>query len=142
MSVRPCPPRDSVSSRVSFESRYGMCPPRLRGFASEEMTLPSVKRDLLMCAVSLRASPVVLLSMTRSDPARSTKHSRPDEVFPSPCSAVRCSVIMQCERVESLLSRCDPTWIGLGLGVVSVEPLLSRCATSSGKRGVWVRGWV
>ena len=57
---------------------------------------------------TLSASPVVRLSMMRSEPARSTKHSRPDECPPR-CIALRWSVIMQCERVESLLRRWEPT---------------------------------
>eukprot|EP00965_Chrysotila_dentata_P240281 6203620-Pleurochrysis_carterae.AAC.7 len=41
--VLPSPPMESISSRVSFESRYGMCPPRFFTSASAEITLPASK---------------------------------------------------------------------------------------------------
>jgi hypothetical protein len=44
------PPRLSLSSRVSFESRYGMCPPRLLLSASALMQLARASRERLMLA--------------------------------------------------------------------------------------------
>eukprot|EP00962_Isochrysis_galbana_P056463 scaffold28437_cov118-Isochrysis_galbana.AAC.1 len=40
IKVRPSPPSESINSRVSLESRYGICPCRLRLSAKAEITLP------------------------------------------------------------------------------------------------------
>ena len=48
--VLHAPPRLSLSSRVSFESRYGMCPPRLLLSASALMQLARASRERLMLA--------------------------------------------------------------------------------------------
>mmetsp|Transcript_36114 Transcript_36114/g.118961 ORF Transcript_36114/g.118961 Transcript_36114/m.118961 type:complete len:202 (+) Transcript_36114:2458-3063(+) len=101
ISVCALPPSESCSSRVSFESRYGMWPCRLRASDSEEMTLPSAKSERLMCPVSEAIAPSEHESLSRSEPARSTSEMRPVQpVFAS----FRCSVMRQCERDESLLS--------------------------------------
>eukprot|EP00160_Parvularia_atlantis_P014531 Unigene3677_Nuclearia_a/m.11212 Unigene3677_Nuclearia_a/g.11212 ORF Unigene3677_Nuclearia_a/g.11212 Unigene3677_Nuclearia_a/m.11212 type:complete len:570 (+) Unigene3677_Nuclearia_a:1-1710(+) len=76
MIVFEFPPRLSLSSHVSTESRYGTngCL-LLRGSdsASALMTSPSVLSDLLILAPSLSRSPVVPLLPARSLPARSTR---------------------------------------------------------------------
>ena len=55
MTVFVLPPSESCSSRVSLESRYGMCCdlPSTRA----EMTLPRAERDMLILVASLRRSP-------------------------------------------------------------------------------------
>ncbi len=49
-------PSESCSSRVSFESRYGMCLPLPS--TSELITLPSADSDRLILVASLRRTPV------------------------------------------------------------------------------------
>tara|TARA_B110001452_G_scaffold238105_1_gene218383 strand:- start:12 stop:419 length:408 start_codon:yes stop_codon:yes gene_type:complete len=79
--VRQLPPRLSLSSRVSFESRYGTCPPR--SLASALMQLASASRLRLMLAPSLSrfvARPPAITTpvlLARSEPARSIKLSLP-----------------------------------------------------------------
>ena len=88
-----------------------MYPVRFRGSASAEMTFPRAKSDLLMCPVSLTCSPSDLDSERRSDPARSTRTSLPP-LAPAPAATwprCMCSVMMQCERDESLFSWCEET---------------------------------
>ena len=67
--VYELPPSESFSTRVSFESRYGMCVPG-SPFDSSSTTFPSVLRLPLMKRASLRRSPVDSLFFRRSDPAR------------------------------------------------------------------------
>ncbi len=93
MAVFEFPPRFSLSSHVSTESRYGMKSPFFFFFppaadaaaaaaaladcsASAEMTFPSVVRLLLMLAPSLSLVPLAPVDSARSDPARSTKEMR------------------------------------------------------------------
>jgi hypothetical protein len=52
MALRMPPPRASLSSRVSLESRYGTKAPRRRRDDSVLMQLPSASRDRLMAAPS------------------------------------------------------------------------------------------
>ena len=80
------PPRESIRSMVSLESLYGIyfCysnlsfgAPFLSVDDNIDMTLPKVKRDLLIYPVSLIISPYDLDSLRRSLPAKST-----NEIFP------------------------------------------------------------
>ena len=68
-SVRELPPSASRSSRVSLESRYGMC-----GLpdSSAQMTLPSASRPWLIDIPSFMRSPTAPVRFSRSLPARST----------------------------------------------------------------------
>ena len=50
IAVRALPPRPSLSSQVSTESRYGTWPPL--SLARAEMTVPSVESDLLIAPAS------------------------------------------------------------------------------------------
>jgi hypothetical protein len=76
--------QDSVNGERT-ESRYGTNSSALPFFflpaswlatASVEMTLPSVVRDLLILAPSLRRWPVAPVELARSDPAKSTRLPR------------------------------------------------------------------
>eukprot|EP00967_Tisochrysis_lutea_P120658 scaffold198078_cov27-Tisochrysis_lutea.AAC.4 len=73
MVVFVLPPKESASSRVSFESRYGMCFAAL--FVSAATTLPSAANDALMYLHSSRRWPLALDTRRRSEPARSTRLS-------------------------------------------------------------------
>lgn len=57
MSVLVFPPKEDWSSRVSLESRYGMCLdlPSTRA----EMTFPKAERDKLILVASFSLSPVM-----------------------------------------------------------------------------------
>lgn len=74
MKVLLLPPRESLRTKVSFESRKGMCtlcfsPLRLL------ITMPKVVRDLLMLLASFSRSPMQAVDFCRSEPAKSTKCS-------------------------------------------------------------------
>ena len=75
ITVLVLPPRLSCSSRVSFESRKGMCVDLPS--TSAEMQLPSALSDRLILVASLRRSPVACVLDCRSEPARSTRLSLP-----------------------------------------------------------------
>eukprot|EP00964_Phaeocystis_antarctica_P149421 scaffold116569_cov51-Phaeocystis_antarctica.AAC.1 len=69
------PPRLSSSSWVSFESRYGMCPPLASDNAA--ITLPSAESDrLILTSSRIKAvSSSAPEALARSEPARSTRLS-------------------------------------------------------------------
>ena len=69
------PPSESCNSLVSFESRYGTCPPAKRRLSSPSalMTFPSASNPLLIWIPSFRRAPSALVRFARSDPARSTR---------------------------------------------------------------------
>ncbi|CAG5928390.1 unnamed protein product [Menidia menidia] len=75
MTVLAFPPKESCSSLVSFESRYGTCP--LRPSANAEITFPRADRERLILAASFRRSPWTPVLVCRSLPARSTRLRRP-----------------------------------------------------------------
>ena len=81
------PPSESWSSRVSFESRYGMCCDLPS--TNAEITLPSADSDRLILVASFRRSPVACVFACRSDPARSTRLSFPIRMLDEPSG--RCS---------------------------------------------------
>lgn len=68
ITVLEFPPRESCSSRVSFELRYGMCV--LLPSTSADMTLPSVDSDRLILVASFRRTPVAPVLLWRSDPCK------------------------------------------------------------------------
>ena len=78
-TVRQFPPSASFKSRVSFESRNGMCtlrafPPArtiLSRFTRALMQLPKERSERLMEAPSLKRAPRLLVAAARSLPARS-----------------------------------------------------------------------
>ena len=65
------PPRDSLSIRVSFDSRYGICEIFLSVKAL--ITLPNVVRDWLILFASSRVYPSAPVFAILSEPAKSTK---------------------------------------------------------------------
>ncbi len=79
---------------------------------SMAITLPSMNSERLMFPVSLTMLPALLLLFRRSDPARSTKLTLPNLLIVTP-SRLACdstwTVIMECDRDESLLSSWLPT---------------------------------
>ena len=104
MTVRQLPPRESLSSRVIFESRKGTCPCRFLS-ASAVMQLPRARRERLMLAPSFSRCPVLSVFDARSEPARSTSDSLPMRTFPVTC-AVRSEFSTvtwrtACERDET-----------------------------------------
>mmetsp|Transcript_7253 Transcript_7253/g.22329 ORF Transcript_7253/g.22329 Transcript_7253/m.22329 type:complete len:437 (+) Transcript_7253:775-2085(+) len=68
------PPMTSDNRNVSFEFRYGTC---CRFWSMASKASPSADSDLLIAVASLSAAPLAPLLATRSQPARSTRHSRP-----------------------------------------------------------------
>mmetsp|Transcript_39164 Transcript_39164/g.123451 ORF Transcript_39164/g.123451 Transcript_39164/m.123451 type:complete len:297 (-) Transcript_39164:938-1828(-) len=90
MTVRLFPPKESFSSRVSFESRYGtkLDRTRLRPFlparaaaslsdARALMQFARARRDLLIFAPSTSRAPLLSVAEALSEPARSIKDSFP-----------------------------------------------------------------
>ena len=77
------PPSESMSSFVSFESRYGT---NASPLSSVAITLPSVKSERLMLPVSLSISPELPETLSRSEPARSTNVILPYCFTSSPVS--------------------------------------------------------
>ena len=78
MSALEDPPKLSIRSIVSFESRYGICLPDIPRLSdNQEITFPSVNKDLLMFPVSFSISPFDSVSFSLSEPAKST-----NEIFP------------------------------------------------------------
>ena len=72
------PPRLSCNILVNLESRYGICPESLLALffsASRLITVPKVKRDLLIEFASRSWEPVDPVLFDFSLPARSTKFS-------------------------------------------------------------------
>mmetsp|Transcript_151008 Transcript_151008/g.263113 ORF Transcript_151008/g.263113 Transcript_151008/m.263113 type:complete len:232 (-) Transcript_151008:491-1186(-) len=94
--VLALPPRDSCSTRVSFESRYGTCVYFLS--VSALMTLPKAERDRFIFFASSNRSPEAPVLATFSLPARSTKWSFPTLTERS-CRFF-CSIV-------SMKTRCD-----------------------------------
>ena len=91
--VLQLPPRLSESSRVSMESLYGMYVPLTKA----EITLPRQLRLLLMFLHSSNCLPSAPLTLTFSDPARSTRLSFATfSCFPYSSSLVCfiCSIVM------------------------------------------------
>ena len=86
ITVLVFPPSESWSSRVSFESRYGMCCdlPSTRA----EMQLPRAESERLIFVASLSRSPVACVFDCRSEPARSTRLSLPMRMPLEPSSRV------------------------------------------------------
>ena len=95
IAVSALPPSDCLSSRVSFESRYGttalvVCVARAAS-PSLEMTRPSTSSDLLMFEPSASRLPVAPVPFCRSEPARSTYAAGASErarAFISCCTSV------------------------------------------------------
>ena len=93
ITVRQLPPRESLSSRVIFESRNGTWP--LRDLSARAvMQLPSASSERLMLAPSLSRCPVLSVLLARSDPARSTIDNLPMRTLP-----VTCAVASDCSTV-------------------------------------------
>ena len=86
MTVFVLPPSESCRSRVSFESRYGMCCDLPS--TSAEMQLPSAERDRLILVASLSRSPLACVLDWRSEPAKSTRLSLPIRIPVVPSSRV------------------------------------------------------
>ena len=103
--VRQLPPRLSLSSRVSFESRYGTCDAFLVLSASALMQLPSARSERLMFAPSVSRCPLLSVFVARSEPARSIIESLPSLAAPSPNRGFEwtdtCNTA--CERDETSL---------------------------------------
>mmetsp|Transcript_19280 Transcript_19280/g.47769 ORF Transcript_19280/g.47769 Transcript_19280/m.47769 type:complete len:218 (+) Transcript_19280:272-925(+) len=139
MSDRPRPPRESMRSCVSLESRKGTC----EGLSSParrplrvEITLPRANSERLILPVSHTAPAAVLpVCFRRSLPAKSTKVILPKRRYASddtdgedededaapalaPAPAPRptagldstLSVSRQCEREDCSLRLCARTW--------------------------------
>mmetsp|Transcript_15819 Transcript_15819/g.28961 ORF Transcript_15819/g.28961 Transcript_15819/m.28961 type:complete len:237 (-) Transcript_15819:646-1356(-) len=70
------PPRESSSNLVSLESRYGMCVLGLESVKAT-MTFPRADKDWLIFLDSCSLWPVAPETLSRSDPAKSTKLSLP-----------------------------------------------------------------
>jgi hypothetical protein len=108
------PPSASESSRVSFDSRYGMCGDAA---ASALITRPSASSDLLMLPASALVLPVACERFVSSLPARSTtrKSERCSYAGAAPPSAAPCvktpaeKVTMRCERFECLFIAVSAT---------------------------------
>ena len=85
ISVIPAPPRLSLNSLVSLESRYGMWAFIVFLFLlwslNAEMHVPSTSSDLLMLFVSTRFFPLDWVIFTFSLPAKSTNISLPSLVI-------------------------------------------------------------
>jgi len=108
------PPNESINSIVSLESQYGICYLLLFLSLKQEITLPSIKRDLLIFPVSLTISPYDSDSFNLSDPARSTK-----DIFPyffktwsssSFVSDIRYTVRIEWDLDESAFSLWLPVF--------------------------------
>ena len=81
------PPNESSSSRVSFESRYGMWAARPRACVSALITLPSAESDALILRHSCSRWPLSPLVPMRSDPAKSTRLSFATRCRPTAAAA-------------------------------------------------------
>jgi len=75
MTVFVLPPKESYSKRVNLESLYGICPtlPSTRAL----ITLPRADNERLIWVASFKRSPVALVLLYLSEPARSTKFNLP-----------------------------------------------------------------
>mmetsp|Transcript_7145 Transcript_7145/g.23257 ORF Transcript_7145/g.23257 Transcript_7145/m.23257 type:complete len:256 (-) Transcript_7145:384-1151(-) len=71
MVVYEFPPKESCSSRVSLESRYGTCVALT--LVSAATTLPSAESEALMAQLSFTPWSTVWAWASRSDPAKSTR---------------------------------------------------------------------
>lgn len=83
MSVCELPPRLPCSSLVSFESRYGTCPPPLppRPSARAEMTFPRANSPLLMLMPSRSLLPYIQKkTCTYSTRTRTHTHTSPRDM--------------------------------------------------------------
>lgn len=69
-AVDAVPPKESCNSLVNLLSRYGMCVALFS--ANAAMTLPNADNDVLMLLASDSLVPLLIVRLTRSDPARST----------------------------------------------------------------------
>jgi len=71
MTVRDLPPRESLRSLVSLESRYGMNIPFLFESPSALIQFASARSDLLILAPSRRRTPLFSVTVPLSEPAKS-----------------------------------------------------------------------
>mmetsp|Transcript_31656 Transcript_31656/g.102242 ORF Transcript_31656/g.102242 Transcript_31656/m.102242 type:complete len:219 (+) Transcript_31656:2214-2870(+) len=122
MSVCALPPKESCSSRVSFESLYGTCACLSH---SAVMTLPRASSPLLICTPSAKRSPDAPVRLARSDPARSTKLKRGVSSLPLRSRSSKHTVKMACDREDDAFIAVEP--------VARLEdPSASTPITSSG----------
>mmetsp|Transcript_3054 Transcript_3054/g.8034 ORF Transcript_3054/g.8034 Transcript_3054/m.8034 type:complete len:251 (-) Transcript_3054:373-1125(-) len=105
MVVLQLPPRESLSSRVSFESLYGMWFEPPLALPSALIQFERASRDLLMLAPSCRRTPLFIVLLARSEPARSMSESLPTRTLACTLAvlAVSRTVICStaCEREET-----------------------------------------
>eukprot|EP00760_Papus_ankaliazontas_P003277 PhM_4_TR11528/c0_g1_i1/m.92882 len=112
MTVLLLPPRESLSSFVSGDERYGTC---FAPFTMVSMTVASDDRLRLMLHPSLSVSPAAPVFVWRSDPARSTMLILDDITTGAvaSCSKSYCSTVMtkrECEREDDSLSDVEAVW--------------------------------
>ena len=74
VTVRQLPPRESLRSRVSFESRKGT---KAEPEAKALIQLPNANRDRLILAPSKSRMPLLCVCEARSEPAKSIKDNLP-----------------------------------------------------------------
>lgn len=150
ITVFALPPSESFSNIVSGELRYGMCG---LPFTIVSITVPNADNDKLMLHPSFKVSPVALVLLCRSLPARSTKFNLLLTIRVVPSSVISWqsmyTVKSECEReltslrsVEAVRRRYVPSFINRKIyyGEVTgnkLHPLTkkvwSRCScTSSG----------
>lgn len=86
------PPKESLRRKVNLLSRYCMClrwdVPLTTFDARALITFPRADRDLLICPASFSLSPVQLVSLCLSLPARSTRENFADRQDRTPVSAM------------------------------------------------------
>mmetsp|Transcript_44702 Transcript_44702/g.85462 ORF Transcript_44702/g.85462 Transcript_44702/m.85462 type:complete len:263 (-) Transcript_44702:187-975(-) len=110
MVVRQLPPKESLSRRVSLESRngtYAPLPPTARS-PRALMQFPSASKERLMLAPSIMRMPWFLVLAARSEPAKSIRLSLATRtgVEVSGVRSVRCTVTCRTawERDEKALA--------------------------------------
>ena len=107
---------------------------------SMAITFPSMNSERLMFAVSLAIVPSLLLAFKRSEPARSMNDTLPNllTVMPSRSTWLStCTVMMECERDESLFSSCDPTCLFLVPVLTTASASSSRVHSTVLSPGTW-----
>mmetsp|Transcript_114602 Transcript_114602/g.222546 ORF Transcript_114602/g.222546 Transcript_114602/m.222546 type:complete len:238 (-) Transcript_114602:196-909(-) len=122
------PPKESCSSRVSLESRYGTCERWSFGSPKAEITLPSASSPWLILTPSRKRSPTVPVFFARSEPARSAKRTL--AVTTSPELRIVCSsVIVKIAWDRELLS-----FMLVEAVVLNTAPFSRQRRSSDGRR--------
>lgn len=121
MTVLQLPPRESLSIRVSLESRNGTKIPFLFLSPKALIQLAKANNDVLILAPSLNLIPLFSVTVPLSDPARSISDNFPQRTSFS----VFCNLSFEVSIIWKMAWERDEVWLALVDSVVRI--LLPFC---------------